>query len=238
MAWRAVRDQPRGSAASLHLVDQTRGAHPREPAGDSFAQHRARQPESGHRDREHRWRRTPGARARTTRTAARSTRMTSRARTMRRVFVGSMRAAATGSRCSSSRYAAARPVGLGGARGELGPQLEVLAREAEVVDHGLHVETRCRRRAARACPPRCRRRPGASVWKRATDQSSHGSATSTRWCGTAAAPRATASRCRCPCPGRPASSRSRRSRRRRAPGPAPGRARTSPTRWGRRARGA
>ena len=31
---------------------------------------------------------------------------------------------------------------------------------------------------------RRRRRGAASVWKRATDQSSHGSATSTRWCAT------------------------------------------------------
>ena len=57
----------------------------------------------------------------------------------------------------------------------------------------------------------------AAVCVSRTDHSSDGSATSTRWCGTASPlGDATAWPCRCPCPGTPASSRARRSRRRRA----------------------
>ena len=113
---------------------------------------------------------------------------TSSARTMRRRLFGSMRAAATGSTaaqpvvrtCDGRRSFRSRP---GARRARRGLRRGSRGRRRRRARTG-----RCRRRAARAGPsPRCRRsRHAPAAACRATDQSSDGSATSTRWCGTTA----------------------------------------------------
>ena len=92
-------------------------------------------------------------------------RITSSARTMRRELPGSMRPAATG------RAPRARRTRRGGRPGrdlglELGPELEVLARERRARRRRPARTTRSRRRAAPACrAPRCRRsRRAPRVW--------------------------------------------------------------------------
>ena len=177
------------------------------------------QPGDAH--REHRVAAVRRGRGRTTRTAGR--------------WTGSPRGRARCGACCSARSAtAADRVARSRsayARGESGvtrvagvdqlAELQVLAREAEVVDDRLHVEAGAADAAAPADhAPRCRRsrrapRPGSGR----PSSPRHGSATSIRWCGTRARSAGSASRCRCPCPGTPASSRSRRSRRRRAAPP-------------------
>ena len=98
------------------------------------------------------------------------------------------RAADAGSTAASSAYAAARPSGVATSASNSRAHREILGRERQRIDRPPASRDRCRRRAARACrATRCRRpRRARPAWKRATDQSSDGSATSIRWCGTAA----------------------------------------------------
>ena len=129
-------------------------------------------------------------------------------------------------RASASASSAARVRRIGG-------------RELEVVDDRAHVEARA---ADEQRPPaprldvgdrgarRALRRAHRPLLRRVGDVDQV-----VRDLG--ALGRASAWRCRCPCRGTPASSRARRSRRRRAGARAPARARTCPTRSGRRARG-
>ncbi len=66
--------------------------------------------------------------------------ITSSARTIRRTFPGSTRVAATGSRVTQVGVEAAEAAGFGRLGLEPGPHREVLAGEAQVVDHRAHVQ--------------------------------------------------------------------------------------------------
>ncbi len=169
------------------LVDQPRGAHGREPVRDPVAEHRARDPDPRHRDREH------GGAVLLEAGAERGERSTrgldhleraddpagvGRFDARRRVRVEPLELAVR----------VGKPVRGGGAGGRArlagpGPLRESGDRRRRTARRD-----RCRRAATPAChAPRCRRpRRAPRPWNRATDQSSEGSATSMRWCGTAA----------------------------------------------------
>ena len=203
------------------------------------AEHVGRQPDADHRDGEHggavRLQAGPERRERLP-----VMRITSSARTMRRELPGSMRAAATGStRCElgvGRRQAfGARDLGF-----ELGADREVLGRERERVDDGLHVQAGAADEQRALAPRlRCRRprrvpRPGSApptslpTGRRRRSGGAGPQPARGRW----------AWRCRCRGRGTPASSRPRRSRRRRGRARRRARDPTCRTRWGRRVRGA
>ena len=85
---------------------------------------------------------------------------------------------------SSSRNASAQALDLLGRGLELGAAFEILAGDLQIVDRPSGRRGRCRRRTAPGgrAPRWPRSASRAPSWVRATDQSSPGSATSTRWC--------------------------------------------------------
>ena len=141
---------------------------------------------------------------------------TSRARTVRRTFPGSIRAAATGSVVGQA------PVHRARARGRR-PPLPGRSRVRASVPGNSRSSTTARK--YRPDPPTSSGRAPASAmsstasgpraWNaRHRERARDGSARSSRWCGTARSLGAWASPCRRPCLDTRASSRSRRSRRR------------------------
>ena len=137
--------------------------------------------------------------------------ITSSARTIRRRLSGSMRAAAAGSRSSSSRYACSQALGRFGRGFQLGAAHEVLAGDLEIVDDGAHVEAgpadEQRAPAAGLDVAQRRARRGLRAGDRPVVV---GVGDVDEVVGTRRRARpASASPCRCPCPGTPASSRAR-----------------------------
>ena len=165
--------------------------------------------------------------------------VTSRARTIRRRLVGSMRPAASG---SSSASWACRARACRASASRIGAHLGVLPGDVEVVDDRLHVERRAadeQRPAAAA--PRCRRWPRWASRLEPGDGAVLPRVEQVEQVVGHLGPlgRRSAWRCRCPCPGTPASSRPTRAPRSGRAGRARGRGPTSRTPWrprGRRGR--
>ncbi len=113
---------------------------------------------------------------------------TSRARTIRREFPGSMRAAATGSTAASRAYAFAKPASVAVSTSSAARAVRVPGRDLQSVDDRPDVQpgpTDEQRPLAARFDVGDRGR-GPRPASRVTDHSSLGSATSIRWCGTAA----------------------------------------------------
>ena len=177
----------RGPGSAGDLVDQTGVAHGRDPRARSASASTARGSQmpamrTGNTVAPYSW--SPAPNDENGRPVIS---ITSRARAMRRALPGSI--ARRGRRVEPGELGVGVASPSGRRRAAIGvAHRAVLGRERRGRRRPPARRARCRRRAARADrAPRCRRpRRAPPAWNRATDHSSSGSATSTRWCGTAA----------------------------------------------------